>query len=63
MKKDVLLETEIAKCSKSFSKSACYAKRFAAKEATAKALGTGINQGISWKHIEVTNLSSGKPVL
>tara|TARA_B100001248_G_scaffold260849_1_gene250221 strand:+ start:166 stop:573 length:408 start_codon:yes stop_codon:yes gene_type:complete len=56
-------ETEIVKCSNSFSKSACYAKRFAAKEATAKALGTGISQGISWKNIEVANLSSGKPVV
>ena len=56
-------ETEIVKCSNSFSKSACYAKRFAAKEATAKALGTGISQGISWKNIEVANLSSGKPIV
>ena len=38
-------------------------KRFAAKEATSKALGTGINQGISWKQIEISNLKSGKPII
>ena len=36
-------------------------KRFAAKEATAKALGTGINQGVNWKNIEIINFDSGKP--
>lgn len=39
------------------------AKRFAAKEAAAKALGTGIAQGISWKHIEVDNDVLGAPLL
>ena len=39
------------------------AKRFAAKEAFVKALGTCIDQGISWKDIEVINLASGKPEL
>ena len=41
----------------------CYAKRFAAKEAASKALGTGINKGVSWKQIEVENLKSGKPII
>lgn len=41
-----------------------YAKRFAAKEACAKALGTGVpRRGVHWKHIEVINLPSGKPTL
>lgn len=42
---------------------ASYAKRFAAKEACAKALGTGIGQGVSWTDMGVINLPSGKPVL
>ncbi|MGJ8679864.1 holo-ACP synthase [Paraglaciecola sp.] len=39
------------------------AKRFAAKEAAAKALGTGIANGVSFQDIEVENLSSGQPIL
>ena len=39
------------------------AKRFAAKEAAVKALGTGIGNGISWQHIEVTNDELGAPHL
>ena len=54
---------ERKKCQGSYNKSNCYAKRFAAKEATSKALGTGINKGISWKQIEVENLKSGKPTI
>ncbi|XBQ15881.1 MAG: holo-ACP synthase [Oceanicaulis sp.] len=40
-----------------------YAKRFAAKEACAKALGTGIYRGVTWKQMEVINLRGGKPTL
>jgi holo-[acyl-carrier protein] synthase len=40
-----------------------YAKRFAAKEACAKALGTGINQGVAWRDIGVVNQDSGMPEL
>ena len=40
-----------------------YAKRYAAKEACAKALGTGIAKGIYWKDIEVVNDKSGKPYI
>ncbi|MBA5723994.1 holo-ACP synthase [Candidatus Liberibacter sp.] len=40
-----------------------YAKRFAAKEACSKALGTGIEHGVSWKDMVVTNLPSGKPCM
>ena len=40
-----------------------YAKRFAAKEACSKALGTGLNQGTFWRDMEVVNMPSGKPTL
>ena len=40
-----------------------YAKRWAAKEACSKALGTGLAMGISWKDIRVKKLPSGKPIL
>ena len=56
-------ELERKKCQNTFNRSSCYAKRFAAKEAVSKALGTGINQGVSWRQIEVQNLKSGKPVI
>jgi holo-[acyl-carrier protein] synthase len=42
---------------------ATYAKRFAAKEACAKALGTGIRRGVFWKTMEVINLPSGQPTM
>lgn len=42
---------------------ATYAKRFAAKEACAKALGTGLNHGVYWRDMEVVNLPSGQPTL
>jgi len=42
---------------------ACYAKRFAAKEACAKALGTGLAQGVGWRDLGVVNLPSGKPTM
>ncbi|CAF25925.1 holo-ACP synthase [Bartonella quintana] len=44
-------------------KSSSYAKRFAAKEACAKALGTGIACGVNWKDMGVINLPSGKPIM
>ena len=40
-----------------------YAKRWAAKEACSKALGTGLRMGISWKDMSVSNLSTGQPVM
>lgn len=46
---------------KNNSRASTYAKRFAAKEACAKALGTGIAQGVYWRDIEVVNAPSGKP--
>jgi holo-[acyl-carrier protein] synthase len=42
---------------------ATYAKRFAAKEACAKALGTGMRKGVFWRDMGVVNLPSGRPTL
>ncbi|MFC3124511.1 holo-ACP synthase [Pseudoroseomonas globiformis] len=44
-------------------RAATYAKRFAAKEAAAKALGTGFRQGVFWRDLGVVNLSTGQPSL
>ncbi len=44
-------------------RAASYAKRFAAKEACAKALGTGIRDGVAWRDMGVVNLRSGKPTM
>ncbi|MEJ2123205.1 MAG: holo-ACP synthase [Alphaproteobacteria bacterium] len=44
-------------------RAASYAKRFAAKEACAKALGTGISQGVFWRDMGVVNEPSGKPTM
>lgn len=44
-------------------RAATYAKRFAAKEACAKALGTGIRRGVFWKDMGVANLPSGAPTM
>jgi len=44
-------------------RAASYAKRFAAKEACAKALGTGFRKGVFWRDLGVMNLASGKPSL
>jgi|TARA_B110001450_G_C17455970_1_gene414068 holo-[acyl-carrier protein] synthase len=52
---------EIKKCSSNINKSNCYAKRFAAKEAFSKAIGTGISSGINFKEIIVYNIKTGKP--
>lgn len=45
------------------ARAASYAKRFAAKEACAKALGTGLRKGVFWRDMGVVNLSSGRPTL
>jgi holo-[acyl-carrier protein] synthase len=45
------------------ARAASYAKRFAAKEACAKALGTGLSQGVFWRDMGVVNLPGGKPTL
>ncbi len=45
------------------TRAASYAKRFAAKEACSKALGTGLRQGVFWRDMGVINLASGRPTL
>ncbi|RCL03385.1 MAG: holo-[acyl-carrier protein] synthase [Candidatus Tokpelaia sp. JSC161] len=45
------------------NKAASYAKRFSAKEACAKALGTGFSHGITWRDFEVVSLPIGKPLM
>ena len=60
-KKKIFSKNEIIYCENKINSSAFYAKRFAAKEALSKALGSGLTKGISFKNIEVLNNSSGKP--
>ena len=62
-KKRIFTENEIKKCERRKESAACFAKRFAAKEAAAKALGTGFRNGVFWRDLEVTNLPSGKPTI
>src|SRR5882757_7346850 len=60
----VFTEGEIAYCQRKKKHSAeSFAARFAAKEAGAKALGTGISRGVSWKEFEVRREASGRPTL
>ncbi len=56
-------ETERTRSDRKASRSASYAKRFSAKEACAKALGTGLSQGVFWRDMGVVNLPSGKPTM
>src|SRR5271170_465303 len=55
--------TEVAYCESHKNKFERYAARFAAKEATMKALGTGWTHGVRWRDIEVANAPGGKPTL
>ncbi|MEO1406573.1 MAG: holo-ACP synthase [Pseudomonadota bacterium] len=62
--KRVYTPVEIAKAEKRRLKAETYAKRFAAKEACAKALGTGVpRRGVHWTHMGVVNLPSGAPTM
>ena len=61
--KRVFNKKEILKCKKINNSFNCFAKRFAAKEAFSKALGTGISNGISFNEIIVLNKKSGKPYI
>src|ERR1700728_5059105 len=54
---------EIAYCQRKKNAAESFAARFAAKEAGAKALGTGISRGVTWKEFEVKREASGKPTL
>ena len=56
-------DVEISKCNKTIKRYNCYAKRFAAKEAFSKALGTGISKGINFNEIVVLNEKNGKPFI
>ena len=59
----VFTEIERRKSDGRSQRAASYAKRFAAKEACAKALGTGFRQGVFWRDMGVVNLPSGRPTL
>ena len=54
-------KNEVKKCNNQINKANCYAKRFAAKEAFSKAMGTGISKGINFNEIMIHNIKSGKP--
>jgi holo-[acyl-carrier protein] synthase len=59
----IFTDTERSKAARRKNRAETYAKRFAAKEACAKALGTGIRQGVWWRDMGVVNLSSGRPTM
>jgi holo-[acyl-carrier protein] synthase len=59
----VFTEVERAKSDRRRERAASYAKRFAAKEACAKALGTGLSKGVFWRDMGVVNLPGGKPTM
>ena len=59
----VFTEIEQAKSDRRRERVASYAKRWAAKEACAKALGTGLRMGVAWREMGVVNLPSGQPTM
>jgi holo-[acyl-carrier protein] synthase len=59
----VFTELERTRSERKPDRAASYAKRFAAKEACAKALGTGMRRGVFWRDMGVINLRSGKPTM
>ena len=59
----IFTDVERARCEASGDRAAAYAKRFAAKEACAKALGTGMREGVAWRDLGVANLAIGRPTL
>jgi holo-[acyl-carrier protein] synthase len=59
----IFTEIEIRKSDRRRQRAASYAKRFAAKEACSKALGTGIRGGVFWRDMGVVNLPSGRPTM
>lgn len=56
-------DVERVRSERKADRAASYAKRFAAKEACAKALGTGVHHGVYWRDMGVVNLASGQPTL
>jgi holo-[acyl-carrier protein] synthase len=59
----IFTETERARAERRRDRVATYAKRYAAKEACAKALGTGMRAGVFWRDMGVVNLRSGRPTM
>jgi holo-[acyl-carrier protein] synthase len=59
----VFTDVEQRKSERRAARAATYAKRFAAKEACAKALGTGLRHGVFWRDIGVVNLPTGQPTI
>ena len=59
----IFTELERARSERKPDAASSYAKRFAAKEACAKALGTGMRRGVFWKDMGVVNLRSGQPTM
>jgi holo-[acyl-carrier protein] synthase len=59
----IFTEIERAKAERRAGRIETYAKRFAAKEACAKALGTGFRKGVFWRDLGVVNLPSGRPTM
>ena len=59
----VFTKTEREKSERRAARAASYAKRFAAKEACSKALGTGFRKGVFWRDMGVVNLPTGQPTL
>ena len=59
----VFTETEQSKSDRRADRASSYAKRFSAKEACSKALGTGFRKGVFWRDMGVVNLASGKPTM
>ena len=59
----VFTDTAQAKAERRKDVAGTYAKRWAAKEACSKALGTGLRMGIAWRDMAVSNLETGQPVM
>ena len=59
----IFTEIERVRSERKNDRAASYAKRFAAKEACAKALGTGIRRGVFWRDMGVVNMRSGQPTM
>lgn len=62
-KQRVFTELERTRSDRKVDAAASYAKRFAAKEACAKALGTGMRRGVFWRDMGVINMRSGQPTM
>jgi holo-[acyl-carrier protein] synthase len=59
----IFTDGERARSDRKATRAASYARRFAAKEACSKALGTGMSHGVFWRDMEVVNLRSGQPTM